>query len=269
MPPHAAACRCCTALLLLTLGFVPAWAQPSGQIPSPVELRQAGLELDWSTHVEMDRSRSRVTSAHLQVVGLFDYDTFQQTAYEIHEIEYEGGVRRVAEYDLDATGRSLGRQEARRLAEKAVIQLEARGLKPKLTTRQVPVVTLYVQSTNGTLHAIDAESGKTLWAVSIGRPQSPTLRPSANDRYVAVVNGSRLFVLESKTGEVVGQHDLGGNPIWGPAVGKDMVFVPCANGRVEGLWLPSSLSDERWARRVRPGSTIPARGSRESRRSPR
>ncbi len=231
-------------VILLTLGILPAWGQLSGQIPSPAQLRQAGLELGWSTHVELDRSRARVTGAYLQVVGLSDYDGFNQTAYEIYEIQYEGGVRRVAEYDLDASGRSLGRQEAQRLAEKAVIQLEARGLKPKLTTRKVPVATLYVQSTSGTLHAIDAESGKTLWAVSVGQPQFPTLRPAANDRYVAVVNGSRLYVLDGATGEIAEQHDLAGNPIYGPAVGRDMVFVPAYNGQVEGYWLPSAAKDE-------------------------
>ena len=235
-------CRClllCAVACLVSLGEPTLGARPGGSIPSPAQLQQAGLRQAWSTHVELDRSRSRVTDVDLQIVGLDSYEQYEQTAYEIHEIEYDGGIRRIAEYDLDATGRPLGRAEALRLAEKAVIQLEARGRKPQLKTRRVPPVSLYVQSSNGTLHVIDAENGKTLWAVTVGRPQYPTLRPAANDRFVALINGSRLHLLDRTTGETVWHRDLVGSPAFGPAMWRDMVFVPAFDGQIEGYWLPT------------------------------
>ncbi len=188
----------------------------------------------------MDRSRARVGDIELQVLGLSDYETFDQTACEIYEVEYEGGIRRFAEFDLDLSGRPIGAEEAHRLAEKAVIQLEARGLKPQMKLRRVPAIALYIQSSNGTLHAIDAENGRTLWAVSVGRPQSPSLRPSANDHYVAVVNGSQLHLLRRTNGETVWQRDLASNPAFGPAMAREMVFVPGLNGEIEGYWLPTA-----------------------------
>jgi outer membrane protein assembly factor BamB len=236
-------CRIRSKLFVMLLLILPApvvCAQWTTPLPAPAMLRQAGLTQAWSTQVEMDRSRARVSGIELYIVGMRDYATYEQTAREIYEVEYEGGIRRYAEFDLDAAGRPLGRAEAHRLAEKAVIQLEARGRKPQLKTRRVPEVALYVQSTNGTLHAIDAENGQTIWAVSIGQPNYPTLRPAANDRHVCVVNGSRLFVLERSNGETVWYRDLSCNPAYGPAMGNTMVFVPGMNGEIEGYWLPTA-----------------------------
>ena len=127
-------------LLLLSLPTPVVRAQWNTVLPAPVMLRQAGLTQAWSTHVELDRSRARVSGITQYVVGLNDYATYERTAREIYEVEYEGGMRRFAEFDLDASGRPLGRAEAMRLAEKAVIQLDARGLNPQLKTRRAGVL---------------------------------------------------------------------------------------------------------------------------------
>jgi outer membrane protein assembly factor BamB len=73
----------------------------------------------------------------------------------------------------------------------------------------------------------------------VGRPQYPTLRPAANDRFVTLINGSRLHLLSRLTGETVWDRDLLGNPAYGPAMGPDMVFVPAFDGQIEGYWLPT------------------------------
>jgi hypothetical protein len=73
----------------------------------------------------------------------------------------------------------------------------------------------------------------------VGQPDYPTLQPAANDRYVCVVNGSRLFVLQRSNGETVWDRDLLCNPAYGPAMGDAMVFVPGINGEIEGYWLPT------------------------------
>ena len=37
--------------------------------------------------------------------------------------------------------------------------------------------TLYVQTSRALIHAIDAETGQTLWAKTIGRPEHPSMTP--------------------------------------------------------------------------------------------
>jgi hypothetical protein len=133
------------------------------------------------------------------------------------------------------------------LAEKQVILLEARGFKPTLTTRDIPPTVIYVQSTSGTLHAMDAETGKTLWAVTVGNPRWPMLTPAANDDYVATINGSSLYLLDRATGEPVWNRPVGMNPTLSLAMSDAWVFVPGLNGQVEGYRLPTPEDDSRVA----------------------
>ena len=96
---------------------------------------------------------------------------------------------------------------------------------------------LFVQTDLGMLHAIDAETGRTRWAVQVGNRRYPSLPPAANDQYVAVINGSTLYVLNRETGRGVKSHRLGGGPGAGPALSKDRVYAPLINGRIEGFQL--------------------------------
>jgi outer membrane protein assembly factor BamB len=229
------------AVTLAIFGAVPANAQLRSRLLDESQYRRLGLEVVWTSQIQLDSLRSEVAELHLQVVGRESYENLQQTSYDIYEVTYgENQVRRFGENDADRLGQILGKDEAKRLAEKLVIQLEARGLKPKLEVRRVPATVLYAQSSGGTLHAMDAETGKTLWAITIGHPRHPNLRPGANDRFVAAVSGSRLFLLDRVTGEPIWDRELRQTPVMGPTVSNNMVFVPGLNGQVEGYRLPTA-----------------------------
>lgn len=93
---------------------------------------------------------------------------------------------------------------------------------------------LIVQSRRGSIQAIDAESGRLYWSVRVGNPLYPTLRPAANERYVAVTNGSTLYMLERATGTELWQGPVGASPAAGLAMDERMVYVPLGNGSIEG-----------------------------------
>ena len=56
--------------------------------------------------------------------------------------------------------------------------------------------TLFVQTDRAGLHVIDAETGQTLWVKKAGRSTQPSLPLGFNEEVVAVVNGTKLYILK-------------------------------------------------------------------------
>ena len=139
----------------------------------------------------------------------------------------------------DATAQKSGglisRTVARRLGlERSwFTQIELDSSRSKIAYITQDHDTLFVQTDAGVLHALNANNGSTLWASQIGRPEYPTLAPAASLEYVAVVNGSTLYVIDRTTGRTLWSRKLGGGPGAGPAISAEHVFVPLINGRVE------------------------------------
>lgn len=100
---------------------------------------------------------------------------------------------------------------------------------------------LFVLTTAGVLHAMDAETGRTAWVTRVGNPAHPSLGPGVGSMYVAVVNGSTLSVLRREDGAEVLSRSLSGGAGGGPAVSEDYAYVPMFSGRLEGY----SLTDDR------------------------
>src|SRR5205085_9419715 len=98
--------------------------------------------------------------------------------------------------------------------------------------------TLYMLSHRGVLHAIDAETGGTLWATQVGSREKSNDGPGVGKQYVAVVNGSDLYVLDRRDGGVAFRKSLGGVASAGPAVGDQWVYVPMLSGSVVAYKLP-------------------------------
>ena len=71
---------------------------------------------------------------------------------------------------------------------------------------------LYVQTSSAMLHAIDAETGKTLWSKQIGQPKHPSMPPDAKGDLLATINGSRLYVLNRFTGEFLCEKEIRTRP---------------------------------------------------------
>jgi outer membrane protein assembly factor BamB len=86
--------------------------------------------------------------------------------------------------------------------------------------------TLYIQSDRGLVQALDAETGAALWSKQIGQPDYPSFPLGVGKYLLAVVNGSRLYVLDRRSGELLQEQLLDGVPGAGPAVSDQHVYVP-------------------------------------------
>lgn len=96
---------------------------------------------------------------------------------------------------------------------------------------------LLAQTDQGTVQAIHPETGRTLWSAELGSPQLTTMPPGANDKFVAVTNGSTLYLLDRSSGAVRWQHRVSGSPSAGCALNDDRVWVPLDNGIIEAYLL--------------------------------
>ena len=74
---------------------------------------------------------------------------------------------------------------------------------------------LYAQTDKAVVHAIDAETGKTLWWKQVGDPIHPTMPLDANRDLLAVINGSRIYVLNRFNGDLLYEKEIDGAPARG------------------------------------------------------
>ena len=93
--------------------------------------------------------------------------------------------------------------------------------------------TLFVQTGIATTHAIDGETGRTLWIADVGSPNYPSLPLGLSESRVALINGTTLYVLDRATGQVQFTQKTGGVPDVGPALTEQAVFVATMTGQVE------------------------------------
>jgi outer membrane protein assembly factor BamB len=223
-------------LLIAILSFSPNWAlaqSGSAALISPEMARQVGLERMWYTQLGLDRGRGQVAGVCLHVSAVQSHTVFQ--------ISHDGRRYVFSQRDRNAFGKEIGVEGASAEADKKVEeikkQLQDAGKTdtkaPAVEKFVVPKTTLYATSQRGTVHAIDAETGRTLWTTSIGSPQFPTTPPAANERYLAVCNGSTLYIMLVTDGSVIWTRSAVSSPGAGPALTEEYVFLPMVDGQVE------------------------------------
>ena len=91
---------------------------------------------------------------------------------------------------------------------------------------------LTVLTSAGVVQELDALTGKTYWIAPIGNENYPSLGPAGNDKFLALVNGSTLYVLDRKDGKPVIIRSVGGAPGAAPALSEKYVFIPLVSGRL-------------------------------------
>ncbi len=92
---------------------------------------------------------------------------------------------------------------------------------------------VFVQSGVATTHAIDGETGRTIWVANVGSPSHPTLPLGIGETRLAVVNGTTLYILSRTTGQIEFSKSMRGVPAIAPALTDEAVFVPTTAGQVE------------------------------------
>ena len=262
------------SILATVLAPLAAWGQVSPQgLLSEEGARRAGLSRMWFTQLEMDSSRGRMQGITQHVSSSLAHTVFEVTfrgrSYVFSELELDAfgepiGVegakaaaeKKVAQLTLlltpppgvlpaketappasEAPVAPPAGEAPTAVPEVAAAPLPAPKGAPVMTLHVIPEITLYATSERGMVHAIDAETGKTKWATSVGDPRFPTSNSGASDDVVAVFNGSKVYVLKASDGTISWEKSIRGAPIYGPAVSEDFVFIPLLNGMVEAYWI--------------------------------
>ncbi|MBI2477149.1 MAG: PQQ-binding-like beta-propeller repeat protein, partial [Planctomycetia bacterium] len=211
--------------LILGTAVTPVVAQRSSPLISPTEANRFGLERMWFTRVQFDSARGRVAHIRQHVSSKY--------GYSVHEVISARGRTVVTDRDLDSLGMPLGKEGAAKQANTLAQLLTRSGIEAEIKTQVLPEITIYVVSDSALVQAIDGETGRTRWSTVVGNSRFPTDAPGANDDFVAIVNGTNLYVLDQATGGIAWRRQTMGAPGAGPAVSDERVFVPMTGGTLE------------------------------------
>lgn len=91
---------------------------------------------------------------------------------------------------------------------------------------------LYAHTSSGILNCFDSETGRKLWACSLGGQDEPAFPPAANDKLVLIPSGSTLFALNKMTGDVVWEYALPRSPSTAPIIDDTQVYIGTSDGSV-------------------------------------
>lgn len=92
---------------------------------------------------------------------------------------------------------------------------------------------LYGVTDSGIVTALDAETGAQLWTKRVGLPGAEAFGPGANDKYLGIVSGAKLYLLDRHNGRIIWKRQLGNAPSSGPALSEKYAFVALMTGRIE------------------------------------
>jgi outer membrane protein assembly factor BamB len=209
--------RCTLFVVGLAVVLAPAGFAEAQLVGSPIisqdAARRAGLYRAWMTQVEFDRSHDRITNI---------------VFYQPDPIEVPPAPGAAAPVAEPAAAEGAEPPDA---AEPPAEPAPAQPARPRMV---VEPGALYVQTLHGVLHAIDANTGRTLWVQQVGRREHPSTPPAISERYVAVVNASDLIVLDRITGYPIYQRKLELIPLAAPCIHGSWVYVPSLKGEIYG-----------------------------------
>ena len=218
---------------LLTLANAPQQATANDGFITDATASSAGLKVEWFSQVG-------VGAAGKLIDWQLSIDENQSTTYFV----VTSGRRRevIAQNDLNAFGVPFGIEKAQAYANerKEIIDLEnkirgRKDAKVTVTSYTLPKSTIYVLSSDGNVTALDADTGRKRWTQLVGNTRLPSIGLGASKKYVAVVNGSRVYCLDSETGRVLWNRRCKFAVGASPACSDEFVFVPLTNGRLESF----------------------------------
>jgi len=96
---------------------------------------------------------------------------------------------------------------------------------------------IYAVTSSGLVTALDAETGEIYWTRHVGTSGFAAFGPGANNEYLGVVGGSKLYIYGRDDGRLIWSRKLGSAPSSGPALTNDRAFIALMSGRIEGYSL--------------------------------
>lgn len=223
----------CTVAWCLLVSSSPAqYRNVSTSLNSEASLRRLGMTRAWQTQIEYDASRGKLA-------GLAQHIS-SETAQTIYDVSYPGGRITFSERDLDPFRQPLGAKGAKAKAEEWIENWKIRTrseAEPEIQEHVVPDVVLVATTQRGMVQCLNGETGRTLWTSKLGSVRYPTTVAAVNEKNIAVVNGTTLYMLDRADGHILWQRSASHAAVAGPAMSEQLVFVPMIDGHVETFYI--------------------------------
>ncbi len=202
-------------------------ADPSGsRLITSAQANRYGLERAWFTQLRLAAGGRGVIDLRLHVSA-----TSAQTIFRV--ISDQGPTYAISDRGLDTFGQPLGEEGAGKAAAEKIRILHLRGIEAHVDRAVVPDITIYATTDSGVVHAIDAETGRVRWTTAVGSMKYPTTAPAVTEKYLAVVNGQKLYILQSSDGHIIEERRVVGGPGAGPTIVGNTVYVPLLSGQLK------------------------------------
>ena len=115
----------------------------------------------------------------------------------------------------------------------------------------IPRIKLVLVSENGSVEALDAETGRTIWANTCGDSTAPAFPGAVSKAGVVVIHGGQLYVLDWETGKHLLVKKLQHSSSNAVAATDTMAFVSDFSGRVESYAIGKTDFIQRWGYVIR------------------
>ena len=102
----------------------------------------------------------------------------------------------------------------------------------KVTQFVVDEDLVYVQTTAGLVTAFEAETGREVWAILLGRHDEPMFPAVSTEHEVMIVVGAQLFSLDKITGQIRWQLRLPDTPSTGVSADERQLYIGTYSGAV-------------------------------------
>lgn len=150
-------------------------------------------------------------------------------------LKTKAGTKRISSKQIGPNGKPLGVEGARGFAEIHSDLLKSRGLEVTQKAQLLPSAVAYSVTDTGSVRAVDAETGKTIWSRSASGIRGPVLGFGVTDRYLAYVKGTEVVVYNSVDGDEIQRHKLRIVPAAAPVMNDRTVVLVDGRGVIESL----------------------------------
>lgn len=100
---------------------------------------------------------------------------------------------------------------------------------------------LFVQTDQGMIHSLDANSGQLKWSVKVNELNREVHPPSVTEDYVYVTTGDDLIQIDRESGRYLWTKTLPHEIVSSPAASKTHVFVHCSDNVVYAVALNDNV----------------------------
>lgn len=133
------------------------------------------------------------------------------------------------------------------------------GLRERVERISIANGILFVQTDGSHVHALDAETGRPLWTVRVGRPIRGQFGVAVNSSAAFAINGTMLYKLNLHKGSIDASYELAEPVITAPIANDETVVICTANGRVYNYFAaPTGPQPVRWYYQTNAPVSVPA-----------